>query len=367
MKLARDALWPPCDNFAVQTGSYGDRGPDVAARRVTIAAIADEAGVSVPTVSRVLNGRADVSPQTRALVEGLLKQHGYRRRASRRPAAKAALIDLVFNDLDNPWAVELIRGVEEVNHAAGTGTVVSAVHRSAEPTKQWLQNLRARPSDGVIFVNSDLTTTVYAELQRLAIPIVVVDPVGGGAYDVPTVGATNWAGGRAATEHLTSIGHRRIGLITGPKNLLCSRARLDGYRAALEEAGLVVDDGLIRQGDFNHASGFAGATELLRGDDRPTAIFASNDTMALGVFEAARRCGLRIPEDLSVVGFDDLPESRWSPPPLTTIRQPLAEMGALAARTALRLAQGDLTGPPRVELATELIVRESTAAPVRQS
>jgi LacI family transcriptional regulator len=311
----------------------------------------------------VLNGRADVAAQTRTLVEGLLKQHGYRRRASRRPTGRAALVDLVFNDLDNPWAVELIRGVEDVNHAAGVGTVLSAVHRRAEPTKQWLQNLRARASDGVIFVNSDLTTTVYTELQRLGIPIVVVDPVGGGGYDVPTVGATNWAGGRAATEHLTSIGHRRIALITGPKNLLCSRARLDGYRAALEEAGQVVDDTLIRQGDFNHESGFAAATELLALSERPTAIFASNDTMALGVFEAARRRGLRIPEDLSVVGFDDLPEARWSPPPLTTVRQPLAEMGALAARTVLGLAAGETGGLPRVELATELVVRESTAAP----
>ena len=330
-------------------------------RRVTISAIAHEAGVSVPTVSRVLNGRADVAPQTRELVEGLLKQHGYRRRASRQAAGRAALIDLVFNDLDSPWAVELIRGVEDVSHSAGVGTVVSAVHRRTTSTKQWLQNLRARASDGVIFVNSDLTTTVYTELQRLSIPIVVVDPVGGAAFEVPTVGATNWAGGRAATEHLTGLGHRRIAVITGPRTLLCSRARLDGYRTALEEAGIAGDESLIRQGDFMHESGFAAGAELLALADPPTAIFASNDTMALGVFEAARRRGLRIPEDLSVIGFDDLPEARWSPPPLTTIRQPLAEMGALAARTALRMAHGEVTELPRVELATELIVRESTA------
>jgi LacI family transcriptional regulator len=330
-------------------------------RRVTISAIAHEAGVSVPTVSRVLNGRADVAPQTRELVEGLLKQHGYRRRASRQPAGRAGLIDLVFNDLDSPWAVELIRGVEEVTHAAGAGTVVSAVHRRSAATKQWLQNLRSRASDGVIFVTSDLTTTVYAELQRLNIPVVVVDPAGAAAFDVPTVGATNWAGGRAATEHLATLGHRRIGVIAGPKHLLCSRARLDGYRAALDEAGLPVDESLIEQGDFMHETGFAAASRLLGLPDRPTAIFAGNDTMALGVFEAARRRGLRIPEDLSVVGFDDLPEARWSPPPLTTIRQPLAEMGALAARTALRMAQGEEPDNPRVELATELIIRESTA------
>jgi LacI family transcriptional regulator len=329
-------------------------------KRVTISAIAHAAGVSVPTVSRVLNGRADVAPQTRELVEELLKQHGYRRRASHRQTGGTGLVDLVFNDLDSPWAVELIRGVEEVAHAAGVGTVVSAVHRRSTATKQWLQNLRARASDGVIFVTSDLTPPVYAELHRLNIPVVVVDPAGGGAFDVPTIGATNWAGGRAATRHLTSLGHRRIGFIAGPKRLLCSRARLDGYRTAIEDAGADSDEELIRQGDFLHESGYAGGAALLDLPRPPTAIFASSDTMALGVYEAARRHGLRIPDDLSVVGFDDLPESRWSAPPLTTIHQPLAEMGALAARTALRLAQGETIDTPRVELATELVVRDST-------
>ncbi|GAB1640297.1 LacI family DNA-binding transcriptional regulator [Krasilnikovia sp. MM14-A1259] len=332
-------------------------------KRVTIAAIAHEAGVSVPTVSRVLNGRADVAPQTRELVERLLKQHGYRRRASRQQAGKAGLIDLVFKDLDSPWALELIRGVEDVAHAAGVGTVVSAVHRRSAATRQWLQNLRTRASDGVIFVTSELTTTIHAELHRLNIPMVVVDPAGGADLDVPTIGATNWAGGLSATEHLTSLGHRRIGLVAGPKHMLCSRARLDGYRAALEAAGADVDDALVRTGDFLHASGFAGGLALLDLPRPPTAIFASSDTMALGVIEAARRRGLRVPDDLSVVGFDDLPESCWASPPLTTVRQPLADMGGLAARTTLRLAQGLPIETPRVELATELVVRDSTTRP----
>jgi len=331
--------------------------------RVTIAAIAREAGVSVPTVSRVLNGRADVSPQTREAVENLLKQHGYRRRASRQQAGKAALVDLVFNDLDSPWAVELIRGVEDVMHSSGVGTVVSAVHRRSTATRQWLQNLYARASDGVIFVTSDLSTPVYAELQRLNIPVVVIDPAGGAAVDVPTIGATNWAGGLSATQHLVQLGHRRVGFVAGPKNLLCSRARLDGYRAGLEAAGLTPDDELIRQGDFLYDSGFAGGRALLALPDPPTAIFASSDTMALGVHEAARQRGLRVPDDLSVIGFDDLPEARWASPPLTTVRQPLAEMGGLAARTILRLARGEEIQAPRIELATELIVRDSTRPP----
>jgi LacI family transcriptional regulator len=331
-------------------------------RRVTINTIAQEAGVSVPTVSRVLNGRSDVSPRTRERVEQLLQQHGYRRRVSRQPG-RANLIDLVFNDLDSPWALEMIRGVEDVMHAAGVGTVVSAVHRRSAATKQWLRNLRARASDCVIFVTSDLTPPLYSELHRLGIPVVVVDPAGMAAMDVPTIGATNWTGGLSATDHLVSLGHRRIGLIAGPKHLLCSRARMDGYRASLEVAGIDLDEAYVVQGDFQHESGFTAGGALLDLPDRPTAIFASSDTMALGAYEAARRRGLRIPDDVSIIGFDDLPEARWSSPPLTTIRQPLADMGALAARTALRLARGERIETPRVELATELVVRDSTAPP----
>jgi LacI family transcriptional regulator len=333
-------------------------------RRITITAIAREAGVSVPTVSRVINGRSDVAPQTRERVEELLRRHGYRRRAAR-ARVSASLIDLVFNDLDSPWAVEIIRGVEDVAHAAGVGTVVSAVHRRTAPTRQWLQNLRARATDGVIFVISDLAPTVHAELRRLNIPMAVVDPAGVPAIDVPTIGATNWAGGLSATEHLLSLGHTRIGFVAGPRRLLCSRARLDGYRAGLEAAGISVSDELIFQGDFYHESGYVGGTALLELAEPPTAIFAASDQMAFGVYEAVRRRGLRVPDDVSVVGFDDLPEARWSSPPLTTVRQPLAEMGGLAARTVLRLAQGEEIESPRVELATELVVRDSSAAPTR--
>ena len=330
--------------------------------RITITAIAKEAGVSVPTVSRVVNGRSDVSPQTRARVEEILRRHGYRRRNARR-RGPAGLIDLVFNDLDSPWAVEIIRGVEDVAHATGVGTVISAIHRRSSSTQQWLQNLRARATDGVILVLTDLPLPIHEELRRLGVPVVVVDPVGVPAMDVPTIGATNWTGGMQATEHLIALGHRRIGFIAGPPRLLCSRARLDGYRAALEAAGLDVDRELLRQGDFYHESGFAGGASLLDADQPPTAIFASSDQMALGVHEAVRHRGLRVPDDVSVVGFDDLPEVRWSSPPLTTVRQPLSEMGQLAARTVLRLAAGERVESPRVELATDLVVRDSTAPP----
>jgi LacI family transcriptional regulator len=340
----------------------GQDGAVDEARRVTITAIAREAGVSVPTVSRVVNGRSDVSPQTRERIEELLQRHDYRPRMAR-PRQVPRLIDLVFNDLDSPWAVEIIRGVEDVAHATGVGTVISAIHRRSASTRQWLENVRARITDGVILVLTDLARPVHAELRRLGVPIVVVDPVGASDLDVPTIGATNWAGGMRATEHLLSLGHRRIGFIEGPPRLLCSRARLDGHRAALESAGVRVDGELIRQGDFYHQSGFAGAVSLLALDDAPTAIFASSDQMAFGVYEAVRQAGMRVPEDISVVGFDDLPEVRWSSPPLTTVRQPLCEMGRLAARAVLRLAQGETVDSLGIELATDLVVRDSTAPP----
>ncbi|NUP44395.1 MAG: substrate-binding domain-containing protein, partial [Streptomyces sp.] len=212
-------------------------------------------------------------------------------------------------------------------------------------------------------VTSALEPVLHEELRALGVPLVVVDPAGSTALDVPTIGAANWSGGMAATRHLLSLGHRRIGLIAGPPRLLCSRARFDGHRAALEGAGLSFDETLVVPGDFHPESGFTGCNALLDLPEPPTAVFAASDQMALGAVEALRRRGLRVPQDMSVVGFDDLPEVRWSAPPLTTVRQPLAGMGKLAVATVLRLAHGGQPESPRVELGTELMVRSSTAPP----
>ncbi|MET8307271.1 LacI family DNA-binding transcriptional regulator [Micromonospora sp. NPDC005173] len=332
------------------------------ARNVTIAMIARLAGVPVPTVSRVVNGRSDVSPQTRERVEELLNRYGYRRRSAGRRNA-AALIDLVFNDLDSPWAVEIIRGVEDVALSSGVGTVVSAIHWRISSAKQWLDNMRTRTSSGVIFVTSMVNPPLQAELRRLRLPVVIIDPAGVDPQESPTIGATNWAGSLSANQYLLGLGHRRIGFIAGPPHLTCSRARLDGYRAALGAAGIPVDDSLIRAGNFYHEAGYTAGAQLLALPEPPTAIFASSDQMALGVYEAVRKRGLRVPDDISVVGFDDLPEVRWCSPPLTTVRQPLAEMGMLAARTVLQLAGSERSEIQRLELATELVLRDSAAPP----
>lgn len=330
-------------------------------RAVTIAAIAEEAGVSVPTVSRVLNGRSDVAPRTRERVERLLRESGYRKRGGR--AEGAGVIDLVFNDLDSPWAVEIIRGVEDAAHAAGVGTVVSAIHREAGATRQWLSNVRTRESDGAVLVTTGLDPLLHAELKSLRVPAVVIDPAGVPDLQVPTIASSNWAGGVSATEHLVSLGHRRIAHVTGRPTLLCSRARLDGYRAELQAAGLTADPDLVVEGNFDFESGFRAGRRLLDLAQPPTAIFAASDQMALGVTEALRRARLSVPDDISVVGFDDLPLVRWSSPPLTTVSQPLVAMGRLAVHTVLRLVQGDRLESTRVELATTLVVRDSTAPP----
>jgi LacI family transcriptional regulator len=336
---------------------------DNAQPAVTISAIASAAGVSTPTVSRVLNGRSDVAPATRERIEILLREYGYRRRGVPQ-TAPSGLVDLVFNDLDSPWAVEIIRGVEEALNAEGLSAVVSAIHRRgiADSTRKWLDTLAARASDGAILVTTDLDSFLHAELQRLHLPVVVIDPAGVPDLEVPTIGATNWTGAVTATEHLIQQNHRRIGFVAGRPGLWCSRARLDGYRAGLDAAGIPFDPTLVIPGDFDYASGFAAGTRLLGQTDRATAIFAASDQMALGVYEAARQQSLRIPDDLSVIGFDDLPEASWASPPLTTVRQPLSEMGALAGHTLVRLIRGESVESPRIELSTRLVQRASVHA-----
>ena len=324
---------------------------------VTIARIAERAGVSVPTVSKVINGRADVAAETRRRVEAVIQEFRYQRPEK---AAPARLLELVFHELESAWAVEIIKGVEEVAREAGLAVVLSELQGRHSPRRDWVEGLLSRRPTGVISVFSGLRPAQRAQLHSRGIAFVVVDPSGEPGHDTPSIGATNWSGGLSATRHLIELGHARIAVISGPEQVLCSRARLDGYRAAMDAAGLSVDASLIRHGDFHVEAGFEQARLLLQRPDRPTAVFAGSDLQALGVYDAARLAGLRIPEDLSVVGFDDLPVARWIGPPLTTVRQPLVEMAAAAGRLVLALAKGEKPEQTRIELATSLIIRQST-------
>lgn len=330
---------------------------------MTIHTVAAASGVSPSTVSKVLNGRSDVSASTRARVEEAMDRQGYQRR---RPARhRGGLIDLVLNELDSLWSIEIIRGVEEELRTSGVGLVLSAVHGRSADTRQWLEQLAARRSEGAILVVSELTLAQQSRMAALAVPYVLVDPVGDAVGGIPTIGATNWAGAVAATEHLTGLGHRRLAHLGGPRQLLCSRARADGFRAAVERAELTVDEALVSHGEFSAESGRAAMERILDRTDvpRPTAVFAASDLQALGCYEALRARGLRIPQDISVVGFDDLPVARWTDPGLTTVRQPLQEMAGMATRTLLRIIEGESVDLPRVELSTSLVQRGSCGPP----
>jgi LacI family transcriptional regulator len=339
-------------------------------RKVTVADIATAAGVSVATVSKVLNDRLDVSPKTRARVRTLLEQHHYirtaRTKSAQRPTGRRAvsgsLIDIVFNDAGSPWAAEMISGVQSTARSARASVVVSVLGPDASDHRQWVQDITARGSRGIILVAS-LSAAERDRITRLGIPIVSVDPVGDYDAELSSFGAGNWGGAALATQHLLELGHRRIGTITGPMRYLCSQERLAGYRATLELAGIEADPALVRPGDFHFESAVRGATELLQLEVPPTAIFAANDEQALGVYAAVQRQGLRVPEDLSVVGFDDVPMSQWVLPPLTTIRQPIRELAELATGALLGGHSGPASASTRTELPTTLIARSSTAPP----
>lgn len=329
--------------------------------RVKLEELADEAGVSLSTVSKVLNGRTDVAAATRERIERLLDSHGYERR--RGLPGRGTLLELVFPELDTAWAMEIIRGVETVARANGLSVVLSETGTRDAPGNDWMAGVLRRRPVGVVLVFSDLAEDTKTQLRSRAIPFVVVDPAGDPAPDVPSVGSANWSGGLAATRHLIELGHTRIAAITGREDMMCSFARLDGYRSAMNSAGIPIDDSLIAFGNFHVDGGREIAREMLSRADRPTAIFAGSDLQALGVYDAARSLGLHVPADLSVVGYDDLQLAQWTSPALTTIHQPLTQMAEEAARLVIRLSEESTTIIPRMDLATHLVVRESTAPP----
>jgi LacI family xylobiose transport system transcriptional regulator len=217
----------------------------------------------------------------------------------------------------------------------------------------------------VILVLSELGGFERAQLASRGIPFVVINHANALTEEVASVGATNWDGGLTATRHLLDLGHQRIGVISGPDGMLCSRARVDGYRTALETAGIPYDPLIIRAGNFDHDSGYVAGLELLQLSDRPTAIFSGNDLQALAVYRAAHALGLSIPRDLSVVGFDDVSLSSWAAPSLTTVCQPFKQMAEAAARLVIDIGRGSAPPTERLDLATRLVVRHSTAAPPR--
>jgi LacI family transcriptional regulator len=341
------------------------------ARRPTLATVAASAGVSVATVSKVVNGRSDVSAETRELVRNLLREQEYVKRrgeSATRSTSADATVEVAFAGYLSAYSTEILHGILDAATQIGVNIAVRLRPRgrrrsAAEDPIAWTRSLLAAGHRAVIAVVNDLTAEDLAALSRARVPLVVIDAFTLPRASVTSVGSTNFTGGLAATQHLLSLGHRRVAYLGGPAGAACNRARMHGYRAALESNGAVGLEPYVRTGETTYEAGVSGGTALLELPQRPTAIFAGSDEIAAGVIEAARRRDLRIPEHLSLVGFDDSKVALFASPPLTTVRQPLREMGRVALRNALRLAVGEQLESHHVELATELVVRQSTGPP----
>ena len=327
---------------------------------VTIVDVAREAGVSYATVSRVINNKGYINPETREKVLRAVTKLGYvvNQQARSLAGGRSQVVGLVVRDLGTSYIGEIIHGIDEELANASYDLMLYTTHRRKIRESTYVATLTQGLADGLLLVLPREPGAYIETLRRRGFPYVLIDHQGIDETG-PSVGATNRRGGYDATRYLIELGHRRIGFITGSLDLGCSIDRMAGYHAALTEFGLPTDPGLIREGDFMQPAGYTGARELLALPHRPTAIFASNDVSAFGVMEAARDCGLRIPEDISIVGFDDIPQASHVNPPLTTVRQPLEQMGRVATRMLLETIADRQRPAARVELPTELVIRAS--------
>jgi LacI family transcriptional regulator len=335
-----------------------------ASRKVTMSQIAEAAGVSVPTVSKVIHQRSDVAPETRQRVERLLIEHGYLAAPTMHTLRRgqSGFVSLKVPCLCSAYEFEIMRGTQQALAEAHCQLVLTtAQDQSGEGNSRF--STMNNTIDGIILLLADEHTAGLSELQQQHMPFVVVDRLGELGPDIPSVGATNWAGGRTATQYLLALGHRRIGAILGPPHFACTQDRFAGYRVALEGADIAFQPALIGYGDYSLETGYEQTKILLAQPEPPTAIFAFNDEQAAGVYRALHEAHISIPEQMSVIGFDDTLLASRLTPPLTTIRQPLFAMGKMAARMLLRLLAGETLESMRVELPTSLVKRGSCAAP----
>lgn len=342
------------------SGEHGRRGTGP----VTIVDVAREAGVSYATVSRVVNNEPYVREQTRERVLAAMGRLGYiaNRQARSLRGGRSHTVGLLVLDLGTGYIGEIIRGIDAELAAAEYDLLLYTTHRHTAKESAYVTTLTQGLADGLLLVLPQNPAAYLETLRAQSFPYVLIDHRGMDDA-APAVAATNVQGGYDATRYLLSLGHRRIGFITGIMALRCSTDRLAGYQRALAEAGVAPDPTLIVEGDFNQPSGYDAASTLLARPDRPTAIFASNDVMAFGAMEAARVLGLRIPEDVSIVGFDDIPQAASVHPPLTTVRQPLEAMGRVATQMLIAAIESSTQRDERRILPTELLVRSSCQPP----
>jgi len=332
--------------------------------KVTIIDVAAEANVSYGTVSRVINHDVHVKQETRDRVLQTMVRLGYvaNRQARSLAGGRTNNIGVLIPDLGTGYIGEIIRGIDAELGLSDLDLILYTTHRTASKEANYVTNLATGMVDGLILVLPRSPADFIGILTKQNFPFILIDHQGIGP-DCPAVGAANWQGGFTATEYLIKLGHQRIGFITGWMDLGCALDRLDGYRSALRTNHIPDAPELIYEGTFFQPDGFTGASILLDLPNPPTAIFASNDVMAMGVMDAIRHRGLCVPDDVSVIGFDDIPQASLIRPALTTVRQPLEKMGRVATQMLLELLNKSQKKIGRIELPTELIIRDSCKVP----
>lgn len=328
----------------------------------TMRDVAHHAGVSIATVSHVINGTRPVSDELRERVRQSMDALNYQRNTLARAlrSRRSDMIGVIVPDTSNPFFAEVAQGIENVGLEHEYSLLLCNSDNDLGRLLLHTKNLSSKRVDGLIFATSGDDFEAVREELRNDIPIVVVD-LNTLGFPTDAVLFDNHRGGWLATRHLLDLGHRRIACITGPSRQSIRRDRELGYRQALAEASAPVDETLVREGDFRPDSAYRHALDLLRLPDPPTAIFAANDLMAMGVLRATRELGVVVPDQLSVVGFDDIALAAFTTPALTTISIPKVEMGQAAARMLLQRVEKPDKPIEQLVLEIELIVRESTA------
>ncbi|MDR7544813.1 MAG: LacI family DNA-binding transcriptional regulator [Armatimonadota bacterium] len=335
---------------------------------VTIREVAQAAGVSVATVSRVVSGSAyGVRPDTRGRVLAAVARLRYQPNLVARGLKKrvTGTVGLIVPDISNPFFPAIARGIEDVASRAGMGVLLCNTYEDLAKERTYLALLDKRMVDGLIFATVGANTAHLRMLRRQGVPVVLVARAPD-RVSIDAVLVDNRRGAREATEHLLRLGHRRIAFIGGPPTLPVANERLAGYQDALASAGIVADPAVICDGGFRAEGGGAAVRELLERRTRFTAIVAANDLMAIGGMEELRRCGRRVPQDVAVVGFDDITFASLVEPRLTTVAQPKYRMGCLAMERLLELLGGGDRRPRRLVLEPRLVVRDSCGARLRR-